>query len=215
MTHEVKAYLTIGDSDARHLFCATFEDEEWDALLRFVEYVKELQAIELMREGGPGKLNIRWTEETGFSYSAELPAEDKILALLHRLRPFVLNDEQTNFHRVCNHIARRIEDENLRHFIKSIRAIYSGKRMQSMIIIKSNETLINSEETLMKWLNAHEYHKDRNKQAELESLHQILPLETSRAIFLMMLYDKARAIFIIANMINVMAGEQESVKIKL
>ena len=84
--------------------------------------------------------------------------------------------------------------------------------MQKTIRIRSNETLINSDETLMKWLNAHEYHKDRDKQAELDSLHQVLPLETSRAVFIMMLYDKVRTILILSKLISVIAGKTETFK---
>ena len=190
MTHEATAYLRIDESEERHLVSAIFEDEEWDALLRFVEYTKELQSIQLLREGGPAKLHINYVEGAGFSYSSELPSDDKIIVLLHRIRPFVLNDEKTNFFRVCKHLGRRIENEGFRKFIKHIRDGYSGKRMQETILIMSNETIINSEETLMKWLNAHEYHKDCDKQAEIESLHQILRLETSRAMFVSMLITK-------------------------
>ncbi len=76
MTHEVNAYLEIGDSRERHIVRANFEDEEWDILLRFVEYTKELQSIQLLREGGPGKLHINYAEGAGFSYSVELPSDE-------------------------------------------------------------------------------------------------------------------------------------------
>lgn len=215
MPHKTNAYLTIGKDGEKYAVCGTFEDQEWKALLDFVQYAKDLQSIQLVRQGGTGKLNLSYTQETGLSYSVELPPEDQLLALLHRLRPFVLKNELTNFRRVSNHLARRLDDTRCRAFLKSLGEYYSGKRMQAIILIHSNEVLINSEEILLKWLNAHEYHKDQDQQAELESLHQILPLETSRAIFVMMLYDKVRAISILANFINVMAGEQETFECKL
>ena len=109
MTHEVNAFLEINEGE-RSTVSAIFEDEEWDALLRFVQYTKDIQTIQLLREGGPGKLNINYSEGAGLSYSVELPSDDKVIALLHRIRPFVLNDEKTNFFRVCNYLARRIEN---------------------------------------------------------------------------------------------------------
>ena len=215
MPYEAKAYLTTGQGGEKYAVSGTFDDQEWKALLEFVQYAKDLQALQLVSQGGPGKLSLSYTAESGLSYLVDLPPEDQILALLHRLRPFVLNDEPTNYYRVYNHLTRRFDDKPFRHFLKSLRGYYSGKRMQAIVLIQSNEALINSEETLMKWLNAHEYHKDRDNQAELESLHQVLPLETSRAIFVMMLYDKVRAIFVVANLINVMAGEQETFRCTL
>jgi len=212
--HEAKAYLTIGQDCEKYAICGTFEDQEWKALLDFVQYAKELQSVQLVRQGGPGKLNLSYTAESGISYSVEMPQEDQFLALLHRLRPFVLQGERTNFYQVCKYLAKQVDDTPFRDFIKSLREYYSGKRMQSIIRVHSNEILINSEDTLMKWLNAHEYHRDHGKQAELEALHQILPLEASRAFFVMMLYEKVDAISILANFINVMVGEQETFQYK-
>jgi len=215
MQHKVKVSLEIGDSGKVRMIEATFEEEEWDAFLRFVDYAKDLQTIQLFCEGGPAKLDLTYRKDVGASFTAELPPEDQIIVLLHRLRPFILNDEQTNFLRICNHLARRIEDEDFRNFVKILREGYLGKCMQNMVIIRSNDAIINSEQTLMKWLNAHEYHKDSNKQAELESMHQILPLETSRAIFIMLIYEKVKAISIVGNLINVIIGGQESFKCKI
>lgn len=210
MSHEAKVYLTIGQNGEKYAVSGTFEDQEWKALLDFVKYTNDLLSIEIVSQGGPGKLNINYTQESGLSYSVDLPKEDQILALLHRLRPFVLQNEVTNFNRVCNHLSRRFDDVPFKGFIKSIGDFYSGKKIQAIILLKSNDVLINSEEILLKWLNAHEYHRDNEKQKELETLHKILPLETSRAIFVMMLYDKVRAITILAHFINVIVGEQET-----
>lgn len=210
MSHEAKAYLTIGQSGDKYTVSGTFEDKEWKALLDFVQYANDLQSIQLIREGGKVTLNISNNVDSGMSYSVELPPEDQLLALLHRIRPFILQSEPTNFNRVCKYISRRFDDKSIRNFLKSLCERYSGKRMQTIVQVESNKVLINSEETLLKWLNANEYHKDHDKQAELKSLHQIVPLEASRTFFVMMLYEKIEVIFILANFINVMAGEQET-----
>ena len=215
MSHEAKVCLTIGEGGEKYVVSGIFEDQEWKVLHDFVKYTNDLRSIELVRQGGPGKLNISYTQESGLSYSVDLPKEDQILALLHRLRPFVLQNELTNFYRVCNHLSRRFDDAPFRGFIKSIGDYYSGKKMQAIILLRSNDVLINSEEILLKWLNAHEYHRDNEKQAELDTLHKILPLETSRAIFVMMLYDKVRAITILSNFISVIVGEQETFRYTL
>jgi len=208
LTHEVNIYLSFGEVEEKYPAEAVFDDLEWKALLDFVQYSKDLQAIQLVSQGGPGKLNISYTQESGLSYSTELPPEDQVLSLLHRLRPFILQNEVTNYYRVSNILSRKFVDNSFRNFLKALRKYYSGAHMQAMVLIQSNDNLINSEETLIKWLNGHEYHKDSDKQAELDSLHRIFPLETSRAIFIMMLYDKVRAIFILANLINVISGEE-------
>ena len=204
--------LTLGEENDPHVVSGDFEDDEWQALLDFIVYAKDLEATELIQQDGPGVLRLHYTKETGLSYQVDLPPEGHVLSMLHRLRPFVLNNEATNFNRISKTLARRLGDDSLRKFLKSLQEYASGKELQKTIRIRSNETLINSDETLMKWLNAHEYHKDRYKQAELDSLHQVLPLETSRAVFIMMLYDKVRTILILSKLISVIAGKTETFK---
>lgn len=215
MPHEVTLQFGRTEEDTPRVINGKFDDNEWKILGRFVEYADDLANIELIREGGPGSLSINCSEEKGFSYSTNVPPDDRVIVLLHRLRPFVLNNEPTNFNRICNYLGKSLDDEGLRNFLKSLRGYYSGQRMQHLMRITSNNVVINSEETLLTWLNAHEYHKDSDKQKELESLHQILPLEASRAIFIMMLYDKARAITIACQFIKVLAGKQKSFSCKL
>jgi hypothetical protein len=95
VSHEAKAYLTIGQGGEKYAVSGTFDDQEWKALLAFVQYAKDLQAVQLVSQGGPGRLSLSYTVESGLSYLVELPPEDQILALLHRLRPFVLKDLST------------------------------------------------------------------------------------------------------------------------
>lgn len=52
--------------------------------------------------------------------------------------------------------------------------------------------------------NAYEYHRDRSNLADLEALHQVLPIEASRAIFVSMMMDKAGAVGQIAHTIRAM-----------
>jgi len=68
--------------------------------------------------------------------------------------------------------------------------------------------VIDCEATLQQWLNAYEYHKNGNKRREVERLHQLLPLEASRAIFVTMLYDKVDAIHHLHSRVRLMLGKQ-------
>jgi hypothetical protein len=76
--------------------------------------------------------------------------------------------------------------------------------------IASDETVLHSEDILMKWLNAYEYHRDRSKRAELDALHQVLPLEGSRAMFIYMMVDKLVAINEIGRFIWMLQHGSES-----
>ena len=92
--------------------------------------------------------------------------------------------------------------DDLRAIIERQHAEFSGKDFQKSITIRSKEVLLNADDTVMKWLNAFEYHRDTDKQAELEALHQLLPIESSRALFVSMMIDKAKAVLQIASLIR-------------
>ena len=47
MSHEAKAYLTIGQGGEKYAVSGTFDDQEWKALLAFVQYAKDLQTVQL------------------------------------------------------------------------------------------------------------------------------------------------------------------------
>ena len=138
----------------------------------------------------------------------KLPHWDDVIVFLHKLRPFVLQNEATNFYRVNNILAKTIEQPFLRSFIAEQRRIYSGQRMQEMVRISSNDVVLNSEKVLFDWLNAYEYHRDKDKKAFIDELHQMFPLDATKAILLHLLSEKARAIYNLTGFIRVLIGKQ-------
>lgn len=191
---------------------AKFSDEEWGIFQRYDDYAGELSETSLVREGGPGQLKVDWVKEKGFTFKVKLPPDDLVIALLHRIRPFVLKNEPSNFNRVCNYIGRHTDSDSLRQFLDIQKDAYSGENMRKQVQIVSNDVVINSDETLHKWLNAFEYHRDADKRAEIDALHRLIPLEASRAIFVMMLYDKVRAILNVRGLIRTILGKQTAFK---
>ena len=89
--------------------------------------------------------------------------------------------------------------------------------MQRQIVVRSiakdAEIIINSEKALFVWLNAYEYHRDQNKKREIDRYHQLLPLDHSKAFFLMLLSDKIRAIAAIARFVNIILGKAETARL--
>lgn len=210
MTRKVQLEQSSGEGTPKQKIDAEFEDAEWDLLVSFRDYTKELGETELMIFGGSGQLSVNYKQGEGISFSTKLPENDKVLALIHRLRPFVLQKEPTHFNRICNILARRISDRQFRKLLDVLKDNYSADQM-SPLIITSNDVVINSEEILQRWLNAFEYHRDAEKRKQIEALHVIVPLEASRALFIMSLYDKARAIMALANIIGVVLGEKPGI----
>jgi hypothetical protein len=210
MPHNVSVTIEIGGN--AHRLRANFADEEWDSLAQFLAYTAQLQETRICKNGAGGSATVSFKAGVGWSFNTALPPDDDFIALLHRLRPFLLKDEATNFYKIGNILSRRLESEEFRDFFKKLKAFFSGRRFQDVVSISSNTVVVNSEETLMKWLNAHEYHKDRDKQRELETLHKVVPLKYSRAIFAMMIFDMVKAIFALSGLVGTVTGQQESFK---
>lgn len=189
-----------------------FEDDEVTALEGFAANTKRLLEARMIADGLTANLTINYDREKGMNVKVTLPDEDLILAFLHRLRRFILNDEPCSYNKVTGIIARRFDHPTIRGMVRAQRALYDGRDFQSQIRIESNQTVINCEDTLMKWLNAFEYHTDETKRAEIEKLHALMPLEASRAVFIMLLIEKVKAIINISNFIELLLGRVDSIK---
>ncbi len=98
--------------------------------------------------------------------------------------------------------------------LKQSRDIYYGKRMQSGITITSNGVVLNSDEVLHDWLNSYEYHRDKDKREFIDSLHQMLPLDASKVLFLNLLTEKLQAIQGVAGLARVILGQQHTFSIE-
>lgn len=211
MSKPFKVTFHVRESGEEVTVASEFEDSEWELLIRFTEYAEQLAALNIDLSVN---YTIRWDKDQGLSYQCKLPPESAIAAFLHRMRPFVLQNEDTSFYRICNILKRRMPHDNLRAVIERQHAEFSGRHFQTMITIDSNGVVLNADDTVTKWLNAFEYHRDADKRAELEALHKLLPLESSRALFLSMILDKAGAVCQIARIIHaIKKGEGTSLTV--
>jgi hypothetical protein len=176
--------------------------EVFEAYLADLDVLLEVPALSMSAE-----YQMRWDEE-GISVKVEVPPRLEIATLLHCLRPFILSDEPASFSRVSGLVARICEHEVVRRFLGALRDRYTGRLLQEQIQVLSNDVLINSEKTLNLWLNSHGYHRDRDKAAELESLHKLLPLETSLFFFYSLLDERVHAVSDLGMFLEVLLGRR-------
>ncbi len=122
-------------------------------------------------------------------------------ALLHHMRPFVLKTRKLTSMRSGTFWC---DDLTIQRSVPTQigqKDIFAGCRCQAVRVI-SNGTLINSTETLDLWLNAYEYHRDDEKRAAFEhDDDNWLPMDYSRALFIHIMLDRARAVVEIGNAI--------------
>lgn len=205
-------HVTDKKSGSVEKVVAEIEDEEITKLEGYLANMERLSKSKIVSEGIPGTLTIKADIAGNFTHSVSLPDEDQILAFLHRMRRFILNDESSSYNTITGIIGRRFNNEKIRSMIKTQRKIYDGREFQSVIQIQSNGQMINSEKMLFDWLNSFEYHDDSTKRKEIEKLHKLMPLEASRAVFLMLLMDKVKAIFSIGDFVALILGKVETIE---
>jgi hypothetical protein len=112
-------------------------------------------------------------------------------------------------------LAKKLDNSYFRNLLTQYHQLYSGKKSQAEVQIKSNDTVLNSEDTLLNWLNSYEFHRNEDKRKFIESLHQMLPLDASKVIFLRLLLDKAEAIHRLADFIRVLLGKSQGMDVQL
>ena len=182
--------------------------EEWDLLLRFKAESESLWNT-LQRCGDLNtRVSLKWNIEDGVldaSDSINLDEND-LSAILHKMRPFILNKEKTNFYKVANIIKRKIKSEYIHHLVETIKSRFSGKElsdmMQAFFLRGQENMLINSENIFMKWLNAYEYHRDDKKRELLEEIDKVVPKTFSRSLFESSLIDRSKAVIELGTIIS-------------
>jgi len=214
MAHKVGLKLTDPNTGNTSKLIIEFTDNELAQLQSYLNYVIELHATRFVKNCSGVKLNFKWDKDIGISWSVKTPPEDDLFAFLHRMRPLILEKEPCNFQKIRKMIERKLQN-SIPPILPFLLDLFSGKSMQRQIVMISNDHIINSDKMLFNWLNAHEYHRDRDKQKFLEELHKIMPLEWSRGVFVNLLIDKAKAIFMLADFVKLILGERESISIQL
>jgi len=206
MPHKYELSLIIKETDEKVTLSGELSDENKELLEEYLQYAKELLSTSFLQSGGGGQLSIDLNPESGMTVTTQLPPWDDVMAFLHRFRPILLQSEGTNFYKIYNVLAKVLDHPHFRLLLNQQRELFSGKLMQSGI-------LINSEKVLFDWLNSHEYHRDKEKQEFIKNLHHMMPLDASKVIFLHLLTHKVIAVFNLAAFIRVVLGKQKSLNI--
>src|SRR5207245_3630815 len=135
--------------------------------------------VPLARDGVPCSFEMQIRDGRLSLLKSEVPTDDKLAALLHRLRPLILQTESTSYQQITALLGQRFTHPYVRRLLKTQRELFDGRNNQALMRITSNGTLINSEQTLFDWLNGYEYHHDPAKRERIEALHHVIPLEHS------------------------------------
>lgn len=168
----------------------------------FLACVETLQSARFVRDG----LAIEWAIEFNPGQPARnphpLPDSTNLREFALVLRPFILDDEPTAFHRVRSLLVRKLDHPYTRYVSRELKVAYSGNTSQQVYRIVYNGEVLNSEESLRLWLNATIYHRSPDLREAMSNLRAAFPADVSDALFVSMLAAKAHAVLTLARFIR-------------
>ena len=185
----------------------TFSDEEWNILDLYYKNTKRLNSCSYLQ--AKKQLHIGFDFQNGET-SSGFPTSEELFALLHCLRPFILENETSSFHKALNVIGKLYKNvPEITDFLKGLRDDFGGKNSINFFISSleildiddiKNANKLNSDKMLFLWLNAKEFHQG---QKELKSFNEIVGGAEEYVIktFVIYLMQKISAIYSYANFI--------------
>lgn len=176
-------------------------DSDWQTLIAFKREAEAMTETLKHCES----LNVSFTVKFNrmeISSECKVPNDRDLALILHRIRPFVLNDELLNFGRTINLLKRSVRHPLMERSLRTIQELFSGKDFQRQSLISSGDLIVNSEQALQHWLNSEQYHRNPQRGAILQDPDSRFPPEVARAIFIAMMLDKVKAIAGLKNVIT-------------
>jgi hypothetical protein len=211
-----KSAFRFTDEDGKVCeFIVGFSTDELQLLRQYQGHVNDIRETRFYKEGRGVHLNVTWAEARGLVTTVSTPPWDDVQFLLYKLRPIILHDEPASFNRTKSLLGRRFKNSPLTPLLKFLGDQYTGQRMQAMVKMRSNGVLMNCEEMLFTWLNAHEYHRDAEKQVLLETLHKVLPLKWSQGVFVCLVIEKVKAADNLSQLCDLMLGKCDTFEFRI
>lgn len=186
-----------------------FSDETKSKLSIFCEYARPLTESSFAKNPLNRKGSIHFANDGSVTNKGVLPPDDEVSSFLHRLRPIYLNDEETNFNKIANLVGQHIADDDVTEAIRYWKQYYDGRDSQKIFTIKIKEKILNSNEFFDNYANALEYHRDQTRREYIDFIAERFPLEAQKAVFVLLLGLKMKAITKFASFIGACL-EQES-----
>lgn len=162
---DFKLQLLFEETKTTELVEISMPEEEWEIIERFQSEVKRLEATRFVQEGLGGSLSLTFHHEKGTSSKADSYDEEATGNMLLRLRPLVLQSEDTYFYKVLRRLNRYSIHQAMRDHLLDIQKLFELQVVQPFSVFAPvlGRPPMKVDEVLS-WLNAYEYHRDISKQ---------------------------------------------------
>ncbi len=207
--------ITIVDpySGEKRQVAGNFPAAEETTVYEYVRAAEALIQTQYFKEKQQASLHISAAKHKDIEVRAYLPPTAVCDAMIFRLRPFVLAKERTYFPKVCGLVGKHLDDISVHLLLRAQRDIWEGKHFRAMLQVSDHLGILNSDNAIMDYLNAHEYHRDKDKQDRLASPRHFMGDVGLRAFYLLLLTEKAKAIMNIAHVCEVILGTRRELTV--
>ncbi len=191
----------------------SLSDEDIELFREYITYSEQLIKSGYFKLDRQASLNIKGKAGEGITVTVHLPPEEICDSLMLKLRPFVLRKERTSFDKICSRIKTIFNTEIIDFMLRVQRDLWNGKHFRSMVRVDDNFGALNNDKAIMDYLNAFEYHRDKEKQERLKWPRNFLGDEGLKAFFMIFLLEKAKAIMNIADFCKIILGEVNGIRL--
>ena len=178
-----------------------------------------------MQDGLSANFKIKWNPTDGMKLETpNRPNDAAVVEVLHCLRPFVLQDEDTYFFKVAKTLQSGVRDKRFNAYLKPYKDRFTGDDQKDLIRLYTfnvdvsqfdpswiagevpqefagKHLQMNTEKALKLWLYAFEYHRNQDDQREYEQRTGGRPDELALTVFRSLLAGKIEAILKFANLL--------------
>lgn len=187
--------------------------ENYELFLEFEEYSDSLLQTKIIVEGFDARLKIHGEIDGKIQTIIKLPNWEEIQIVLHKIRPIILQKERTNFLKINNCLKKEFTTTELFSLLEICHDLYLGNIFRSSINMNINGYFLTSEKFLNDWLNAYEYHRDKEKRVFLQQIQTVFPEEISKFFFITLLTEKIKAIRLLNQIVKLILGKISSVNL--
>jgi hypothetical protein len=172
----------------------TLTAEPREVLNDFISYSDEAHRTCFARELSSYKISFHLTNSGAIKNNGIVPDEEALSTFLHKYRPIMLKNEPTEFSNVCSLLVRHIANPEFTKAIKTWKTEYSGKNLREICRMEQGDYLLTSQIFLENYLNAFEYHRDRQLRRRLSGFAATFEPAARRGLVTLLLTLKFSAV---------------------
>lgn len=213
MGKSVKISIKKEATDESILVEGVLSEEDIELFKEYIEYSDDLIKCAYFKYDKQASLNFKGKAGEGTTITAHLPPDEACDSMILKLRPFVLRRERTSFENISSRINRIFDADIIKFMLRNQSDLWTGKHFRSQFRVEDNHGVLNSDKTIMDYLNAFVYHRDKKKQERLEWPKKFLGDHGLKAFFMIFLLEKAKAIMNMADFCKIILGEVKKIRI--